>query len=215
MSSFHASIASLFTMVSKTRHCYTPHKPSDPCEQKVSDYLYRNLPEGYYIFNDLFLPTTRNVKTAQIDHIVVSKYGVFCIETKSHQGNIYGYRHQLYWSQYLGKKRFQVLNPIMQNRHHVNSLEYSLGNLLKQPINRCVVFPNVDRLTVDREPRDVSLEGLLSNICNYQEPVYTDHEVGLICRRLSVATSYRESLRGAHVENIRSRYPNATVANDR
>lgn len=210
-----SNIASFFTGERETTPRYKLYRPSDPCEEKVSDYLYRNLPDGYYIFNDLLLPTTRNVKTAQIDHIVVSKYGVFCIETKSHQGNIYGYRHQLYWSQYLGKKRFQVLNPIMQNIHHINSLEFSLGNLLKEPVEPCVVFPYANRVMLDREPYGVSLYGLLSSISEHQEPVYTDQEVGLICRRLSVATSYRESLRGAHVENIRSRYHNATAANDR
>ena len=46
------------------------------------------LTDEYYIFNDVILDTGQG--TTQIDHIVVSKYGVFAIETKNYRGEIYG-----------------------------------------------------------------------------------------------------------------------------
>lgn len=52
-------------------------------ESFVAEYL-EQLPDGYYIYNDVVLPTERG--TTQIDHVVVSKYGVFVIETKNYRG---------------------------------------------------------------------------------------------------------------------------------
>ena len=48
-------------------------------EKMMAGYLSR-LPEEYTVLNDVILPTETG--TTQIDHIVVSPYGVFVIETK-------------------------------------------------------------------------------------------------------------------------------------
>ena len=41
----------------------------------------KKLPNDYFIINDVMVKTSDN-KTHQIDHIIVSKYGIFVIETK-------------------------------------------------------------------------------------------------------------------------------------
>ena len=46
------------------------------------------LPDEYVIFNDLLFES--NGRSTQIDHIVVSPYGVFVIETKGYKGWILG-----------------------------------------------------------------------------------------------------------------------------
>ena len=48
-------------------------------ENRVHNILMQ-LPDDYVILDDIVLQTNRG--TTQIDHIVVSKYGVFAIETK-------------------------------------------------------------------------------------------------------------------------------------
>lgn len=50
--------------------------------------ILMQLPEQYAVLNDVVLQTTSG--TTQIDHVVVSKYGVFAIETKNYRGEIYG-----------------------------------------------------------------------------------------------------------------------------
>ena len=50
------------------------------------------LPKEYIILNDIMLPTQYG--TTQIDHIVVSPYGIFVIETKNYKGWIFGHRIQ-------------------------------------------------------------------------------------------------------------------------
>lgn len=59
------------------------------------------LPDEYHIFNDLFFEN--NGYTTQIDHVVVSPYGVFVIETKGYKGWILGGENSDYWTQVIYK----------------------------------------------------------------------------------------------------------------
>ena len=61
------------------------------------------LSKEYITLNDILLPT--NYGTTQIDHIVVSPYGIFVIETKNYKGWIFGHENSEEWKQSLfGKK---------------------------------------------------------------------------------------------------------------
>lgn len=57
------------------------------------------LPKEYIILNDIMLPTQYG--TTQIDHIVVSPYGIFVIETKNYKGWIFGHENSEEWKQSL------------------------------------------------------------------------------------------------------------------
>lgn len=48
-------------------------------EESVASIL-RTLPKDYVVFNDVYLEIKG--KSTQIDHVVISRYGVFIIETK-------------------------------------------------------------------------------------------------------------------------------------
>ena len=55
------------------------------------------LPDEYSILNDVRI--NARGKTAQIDHVLVSPHGMWCIETKSHFGWIFGQRGDRTWTQ--------------------------------------------------------------------------------------------------------------------
>lgn len=61
--------------------------------------------------------------TTQIDHILVSKYGVFIIETKNMKGWIFGGEHQKEWTQQNFKQKHKFQNPLHQNHRHIKALE--------------------------------------------------------------------------------------------
>ena len=63
-------------------------------ENKIAQIL-NTLPKEYQIFNNIYL--SNNGMTTQIDHIVVSIYGIFVIETKNYKGQIYGNNNSEYW----------------------------------------------------------------------------------------------------------------------
>jgi len=51
----------------------------------------------YHLIKNVTLPTEDG--TTQIDHIIVSEYGIFVVETKNMKGWIFGDEKQKYWTQ--------------------------------------------------------------------------------------------------------------------
>lgn len=83
------------------------------------------LPKNEYIvLNDILIKS--NNTTYQLDHIVISKYGVFVIEMKNYFGYIYGNSYKEKWIQKVGKNKRYFYNPIFQNYGHIKALKENL-----------------------------------------------------------------------------------------
>jgi restriction system protein len=81
----------------------------------------------YHLIKNVTLPTDDG--TTQVDHIIVSKYGVFVVETKNMKGWIFGSANQKQWTQKIFKHTSKFQNPLHQNYKHVKTLEaLFLGN---------------------------------------------------------------------------------------
>ncbi|WP_057831456.1 nuclease-related domain-containing protein [Colwellia sp. TT2012] len=78
----------------------------------------------YHLIKNVTLPTDDG--TTQIDHILVSKYGIFVIETKNMKGWIFGSTNQNQWTQQIFKHKSKFQNPLHQNYKHVKTLEACL-----------------------------------------------------------------------------------------
>jgi hypothetical protein len=76
----------------------------------------------YKVINDVMIPSGQG-RTAQIDHIVISVYGIFVIETKNYKGWIFGSEGSKYWTQVIYKTKNKFYNPILQNKGHVKALK--------------------------------------------------------------------------------------------
>jgi restriction system protein len=79
----------------------------------------------YKPIHNVTLPTPDG--TTQIDHIFVSRFGVFVVETKNYKGWIYGGERQETWTQKIYKQNFKFQNPLRQNYKHTKALESCLG----------------------------------------------------------------------------------------
>lgn len=86
--------------------------------------------------------------TTQIDHIIVSRYGIFVIETKNMKGWIFGNEHQKMWTQQIFKEKHTFLNPLHQNYRHTKALEEIL-KLPKESFISIVVFIGDCKLKTD------------------------------------------------------------------
>jgi hypothetical protein len=99
----------------------------------------RELPSEYYaVISDLLLPTSTG--TSQIDHLVVSRSGIFVIETKNFSGWIHGNENSEYWTQTKYKTRTNFRNPVKQNWAHVYALKEVLSDLKSIAYHPIVVF---------------------------------------------------------------------------
>jgi len=81
--------------------------------------------DSYHLIKNVTLPT--NDGTTQIDHIIVSKYGIFVVETKNMKGWIFGSANQKQWTQKIFKHTSKFQNPLYQNYKHVKTLETCLS----------------------------------------------------------------------------------------
>lgn len=88
--------------------------------------------ENYRILNDLTIPRNSYPnpcvinRNSQIDHIVLSIYGIFVIETKNYSGWIFGHANQREWIGVYYQRQYRFQNPIKQNWSHI----YALSKLL-------------------------------------------------------------------------------------
>ncbi|PHR85677.1 MAG: nuclease [Colwellia sp.] len=84
----------------------------------IKFFLEKN---DYHLIKNVTLPTDDG--TTQIDHIIVSKYGIFVVETKNMKGWIFGSANQKQWTQQIFKHKSKFQNPLHQNYKHVKTLE--------------------------------------------------------------------------------------------
>src|SRR5690348_13855629 len=78
-------------------------------ESEVSHRLQRHFrPPDYHLLNHVTLQLEDG--TTEIDHILVSRFGVFVIETKDFKGWIFANPTQAKWTQVLFKYKFKFQN---------------------------------------------------------------------------------------------------------
>ncbi len=111
-------------------------------ELKVKRALGKNIQDEKYVINDLLI--VYEGKSSQIDHVLITRTGIFVIETKNYSGRIYGIGDQREWTQVLqyGNVKNKLYNPIMQNKSHIYALSKVIGR------NDCfvsiIVFPKAE-----------------------------------------------------------------------
>ena len=93
--------------------------------------------DKYHLIKNVTLPTEDG--TTQIDHIIVSEYGIFVVETKNMKGWIFGDEKQKYWTQKIYKNTNKFQNPLHQNYKHIKTIENALG-VDKDKIFSLIVF---------------------------------------------------------------------------
>lgn len=117
------------------------------CSEKLVTSQMLQLSEEYVVFNNLMFKS--NGYSTQIDHLIVSPYGVFIIETKGYKGWILGGEESEYWTQVIYKSKHQFYNPIRQNEGHIRFLRRLFNGSGDIPLISVVVFNNSADLKVN------------------------------------------------------------------
>lgn len=79
-----------------------------------------------FLFN-VYLPKKDGTCTTEIDVLMLCPDGIFCFESKNYSGWIFGNERQRTWTQVLPRgrgrsKKSHFLNPILQNKGHIENL---------------------------------------------------------------------------------------------
>lgn len=172
-------------------------------EKRVS-HLLQKLPSNHYaVLNDIILPTKNS--TTQIDHIVVSIYGIFVIETKNYSGRIYGGERSEYWTQNIYGHTYQLYNPILQNEGHIRTIAQLLSAFGKLPISSIIAFhDSVDVKIESTTATIIYWSKLIQTIRNYKDIVITENDVSTIYNALRTAPTNTKVTTKQHARNVKA-----------
>ncbi|WP_442601202.1 NERD domain-containing protein [Paenibacillus sp. KN14-4R] len=173
-------------------------------EKSVSYQLNKLDKEKYFILNDLVIPSSSG-KTTQIDHVVVSPYGIFVIETKNYRGWILGNEDQQYWTQVIYKRKEKFYNPIRQNYGHIKALEAVLSKFDELPFFSIVSFSVRADLKVTVTSSEVIYTvKLLKTINKYKEKLLNKDDVQHIVEAINESSLKDKTAKKEHVTALKN-----------
>jgi restriction system protein len=177
-------------------------------EQLTTFGMWLRLDENTYRrIDDIILPS--NNGTTQIDHVLVSIYGIFVIETKNLQGWIFGSENDATWCQsiYGHKTRFQ--NPLRQNHRHVECLVQFLG--LERALFHSIVFFIGECEFKTTMPAHVLCSGLGNYVERFRNPLLGLPQVAEIESRLRDLKANSGVRKSDHLASLEHRHTSATT----
>ena len=155
--------------------------------------------DKYAILNDIFIEV--NGRTHQIDHIVVSPYGIFSIETKQYNGYITGNKYDKKWIRYAGNKKYYYENPIRQNYGHVKAL-CKLLNIDESKVFNIVCIPSTAKLNIENDGELTRYDTLVERILSYNEVIINN--VDEIINIINSNNIIDKNIKKEHIRNIRN-----------
>ena len=169
-------------------------------EKSVAFFLSKLDEKKYKVINNIMLSV--GDKTTQIDHVVVSNYGIFVIETKNYKGWITGNDFDDYWRQTIYKRKEKLYNPIKQNYGHIQALKEVLSDIPDINYISIVAFTTNADLKVTVKTDVVYTINLLKTIRKYNSKTINDSEKEQIYRKLITLNIDSKDTRKSHVEAI-------------
>jgi len=157
----------------------------------------------YHLLKNVTLRTRDG--TTQIDHIIISIYGVFVVETKNMTGWIFGNPKQRTWTQIIYRDRYKFQNPLHQNYKHVKTLK-SLLRLDSLQLHSVVVFVGKCKFKTEMPENVTYMKDFIEYIESKQQPVLVGSEVKEIIKKIESERlepsleTHRE-----HVKNLKNK----------
>jgi hypothetical protein len=142
-------------------------------------------PPDYHLMNHVTLKLQDG--TTQIDHVLVSRFGVFVIETKDYKGWIFGDPNQPNWTQVLFWLRFKFQNPMIQNSRHVRAVQDLLDFLPPSAIKSVVVFTGDAKFKTPIPPGVFYASEIVAYLRNVTDDVMSLNRVQFCVGRLETA----------------------------
>jgi len=154
---------------------------------------------GGYLYNNICFEDNDGY-SSELDHLFITKAGIFVIETKGYRGIISGKTIDSNWYSY--NKAF--INPVKQNDGHINHLKKILN--LKYRYYSVIVFPLADEIITDNDNTfllDDAIDFIKDEINNgkllEKDINRIDSEINFLMKKYGISKE-------KHVENIKNTY---------
>lgn len=174
-------------------------------EKLVEMKAGRNLPQEIYRpFHNVTIPDGHG--TTQIDHIYVSPFGIFVVETKNYKGWIFGRESDARWTQKIYKKQSTFQNPLRQNYKHTKTLE-ELLELPGSAFQSVVIFVGDFEFKTALPPNVCTLSNFDKYIRSFQARIFTSEQIAAVCTKLdSGRLEANWATNRAHVKYLRDKH---------
>ncbi|WP_319049423.1 nuclease-related domain-containing protein [Pseudomonas aeruginosa] len=149
--------------------------------------------------------------TTQIDHVFLSPYGIFVLETKNMTGWIFGSEMQALWTQKVFKQTYRFQNPLRQNYKHLKALEACLG-VKPENLHSVISFVGGSTFKTEMPVCVTQGNGFVRYIKSFQQIVFSKDEIEVMFqtlqtdRRANSLATHRE-----HVQNLKLRGSDPTA----
>jgi hypothetical protein len=161
--------------------------------------------EDYYKIHNLMIKRNDG-ETSQIDHLFISQYGIFVIETKNYQGWIFGNEKDKYWTQSIYQHKEKLYNPIWQNKGHIKALKEVLAEYGELPFISIIAFSpkaTLKNIDVVSDHTYVNYQMHVTEIIRrYQEPIMSGYQARKIYEKLESINIKGFEAQINHAENI-------------
>ena len=125
--------------------------------------------------------------TTQVDHILVSRFGVFVIETKDYNGWIFADASRATWTHVFHKQKYQFQNPVFQNYRHVVAVQQVLDFLPPEAIRSLVVFSGTGEFRTPVPDGVIMVDQLEEVLRSQNTPVMSLNRMQFCVGRLETA----------------------------
>lgn len=162
----------------------------------------------YKTINNLTLPDGN--ATTQIDHVIVSRFGIFVVEDKTIDGWVFGNSKDPYWTIVNWARKYKIQNPLHQNFKHIDAVVGVLGVDLSV-VHSVVVFRgNCEFKTAS--PANVLTHGYADYIKNFRTAVFSAEDTASMFEKLkSKAKPKNFKTDQGHIGSLRARFASTTV----
>jgi restriction system protein len=177
-------------------------------EKKTTFKMWLSLDSKiYHRFHDLIIPAKSG--TTQIDHLLVSPYGLFIVETKNRQGWIFGSENQPNWTQTLYRKKYSFQNPLRQTFRQKKVLSEYLN--IDESIIRTAVYFVGDCKFKTKMPANVMRSGLGRHIKRFHNLILSPEDIDRVVMMLERHVSESPLTTRDHVRSLRARHASNTA----
>lgn len=162
----------------------------------------------YRRFHDIIVPSLSG--TTQVDHLLISRFGLFVIETKNMDGWIFGSEKQAKWTQTFAGRKYQFQNPLRQNYRHIKCLAEYL-QIDESLFHSVVFFIGEDCTFKTQLPSNVLNMGMQAYIESFQKVIISKPELDRIFQAIQVIKDDPSLNQSTHLESLKARHGSASI----
>ncbi|MCR4715764.1 MAG: NERD domain-containing protein [Lachnospiraceae bacterium] len=170
-------------------------------ERVVAKILNELSGSEYTVMNDILLQMG-NI-SSQIDHVVISEYGIFVIETKNFVGEVRGTEEANRWIQTINDKSNWFYSPIKQNERHCQAIAKCLEISDPGIFIPIVVFSKKTSLNVETSTPVIYPDSLIEHISSYKDKRVSSNIKFEVSMKLRCYNNTSFIARQKHIEKVK------------